>query len=271
MTGTRIVAVLMCLLVQQVGGLSAEEPVRLKVMTFNIYHGETMKGDFDLDRIARVISDADPDMVAMQEMDFLTKRARGYDLATELGWRTKMTSLFGRAMKYDGGEYGQAILSKHSFVSTRNVPLPHSEGREPRTALEARIQLPSGATIALVCTHLDHLRDETDRLMQARAIVEEFAGNAVPTILAGDLNALPESDTLALLREHWTPAHGDPPKPTHPSKNPRSKIDYIMFAPEERWRVIDLQVIADEVASDHCAVVAELELHVSMPSGDQAE
>ena len=45
-----------------------------------------------------------------------------------------------------------------------------------------------------------------------------------------------------------------------PSKAPRSKVDYIMFAPEERWRVIKLRVIADKIASDHCALVAELEL-----------
>ena len=258
--GMRLVAVLGCLLLQLVGGISAEEPVRIRVMTFNIYHGETMAGDFDLDRIARVIVDADPDMVALQEVDFLTDRARGMDLATELGLRTKMTPLFGGAMAYDGGEYGVAILSKYSFVASRNVGLPHSEGREPRTALEATVRLPSGDMIALVGTHLDHLRDEGERLMQARAIVEAFAGNTVPTILAGDLNAEPDSETLSILREHWTAAHGDSPEPTHPSKDPKRKIDYVMFAPEERWRVVELRVIVDDVASDHCAVVAELEL-----------
>lgn len=260
MFGSGLIAIVISLFAQGLDEPSAEEPIRLKVMTYNIYHGETMKGDFDLDRIARVILDEDPDFVALQEVDFLTRRARGYDLATELGWRTKMAPLFGRAMKYDGGEYGEAILSKHSFVSTRNVPLPHSEDREPRAALEATITHPSGATIALVGTHLDHLRDERDRLAQAQAIVKAFSKNALPTILAGDLNALPKSETLALLRRHWTAAHGDSPAPTFPSKAPRSKIDYIMFAPKDRWRVIELRVIADEIASDHCALVAELEL-----------
>ena len=195
MFGMGLIAIVVSFLAQGSEEFSAEAPVRLKIMTYNIYHGETMKGDFDLDRIARVILDEDPDMVALQEVDFGTRRARGYDLATELGWRTKMAPLFGRAMKYDGGEYGEAILSKHSFVSSRNVPLPHSEDREPRTALETIIALPSGATIALVGTHLDHLRDERDRLAQAQAIVEAFADNAVPTILAGDLNVYIFSDS----------------------------------------------------------------------------
>ena len=78
---------------------------RLRFLTFNIYHGATMKGDFDLDYIAGVIKRADPDLVALQEVDFLTRRASGVDLATELGWRLKMVSVFAPAMKYDGGEY----------------------------------------------------------------------------------------------------------------------------------------------------------------------
>ena len=51
-------------------------------MTFNIYHGETMKGDFNLDVIAKVINDANPDFVALQEVDHKTNRAKKYDLVT---------------------------------------------------------------------------------------------------------------------------------------------------------------------------------------------
>ena len=96
----------------------------VKVLSFNILHGATTKGDFDLDAIARVIKETNPDLVALQEVDFKTRRARNYDLATELGWRTKMAPLFGRAMKYDGGEYGEGVLSKYSFIATRNVATP---------------------------------------------------------------------------------------------------------------------------------------------------
>lgn len=58
------------------------EKVTLRVLTFNIYHGATMKGDFDLDVIARVISNTDPDLVALQEVDYKTARDGGLDLAT---------------------------------------------------------------------------------------------------------------------------------------------------------------------------------------------
>ena len=233
----------------------------VRVLTFNIYHGATMNGDFDLDYIARVISDADPDLVALQEVDFLTARAKGYDLATELGWRLKMAPLFARAMHYDGGEYGEAILSKFSFVTTRNVPLPFTGDREPRAAVEVTTVLPSGDTIAFIGTHLDHTGDDTDRILQVRMLNEVFAHGRYPSVLAGDLNAVPGSVPIGILEKSWGAAYDRcSPAPTYPSGNPVKKIDYVMFRPMEEWRVISAEVIQDSVASDHCAYLVVLEL-----------
>jgi len=142
----------------------------IKVLSFNILHGATTKGDFDLDLIAKVIIDADPDLVALQEVDFKTNRAKKYDLVTELGWRAKMVPIFAKAMNYDGGEYGEGILSKYTFLHSRNVALPYTPGNEPRAALEIVTILPSGDTIAFVGTHLDHLKDDKDRVAQVKKI-----------------------------------------------------------------------------------------------------
>ena len=233
----------------------------IKVLTFNILHGATTKGDFDLDAIAKVIKDVDPDLVALQEVDFRTNRAKKYDLVQEMAVRTKMVPLFGKAMDYDGGEYGEGILSKFSFIQTRNVPLPHSPGNEPRAALEVVVQLPSGDTVALVGTHLDHLRDPVDRIAQAKEIKKVFSQNSYPTILAGDLNAVPGSEPMNILMDHWTATdQKQPPSPTIPSDNPRKKIDYVMVHPADQWEVIETQVICDAVASDHCAYLVTLKL-----------
>ncbi|HKK76107.1 MAG TPA: endonuclease/exonuclease/phosphatase family protein [Saprospiraceae bacterium] len=233
----------------------------VKVLTFNILHGATTQGDFDLDAIAQVIIDAQPDLVALQEVDFQTNRAKKYDLVTELAWRTKLAPLFGRAMPYDGGEYGEGVLSRYSFLQTRNVALPHSPGKEPRAALEIQTILPSGDTIAFVGTHLDHTRDATDRIMQVEAINKVFVQNRFPTILAGDLNAVPDSRPIDILEEMWQGSYDKAnPAPTYSSDQPTKKIDYIMYWPRDRWRVLETQVIADPIASDHCAYLVTLEL-----------
>jgi len=233
----------------------------VKVLSFNILHGATTKGDFDLDAIAKVILDTDPDFVALQEVDYKTNRAKNYDLATELGWRTKMASIFGRAMYYDGGEYGEGVLSKHSFLSSRNVALPFIPGDEPRAALEITTVLPSKDTISFLGTHLDHLKEEDNRIMQAKKINQTFKSNNHPTILAGDLNAQPRSTTMNILESLWEGSYNkDNPESTYPSENPRKKIDYILFYPQHRWKVLDSKVICDTIASDHCAYMVTLQL-----------
>ncbi len=233
----------------------------VKVLSFNVLHGETTKADFDLDAIARVISDADPDLVALQEVDYKTNRAKKYDLATELGWRAKMAPVFGRAMYYDNGEYGEGLLSKYTFLQFRNVALPFTPGNEPRAAIEITIRLSSGDTIAFVGTHLDHLRDEKNRVAQVNKINEVFSKNKYPTILAGDLNAEPKSTPINILENIWGSSYDKfQPKPTYPSDNPIVKIDYVMFYPKNKWKVIETRVIQDSIASDHCAYLVTLEL-----------
>ena len=233
----------------------------VKVLSFNILHGATTNHDFNLDLIAQVIIDANPDFVALQEVDYKTNRAKKYDLVTELGWRSKMAPLFGRAMPYDDGEYGEGLLSKFSFLMTRNIALPYSSGNEPRAALEITSILPSGDTISFVGTHLDHLKVETDRIKQVKEINRVFSNNKYPTILAGDLNDIPGSTAMNILEEYWTSSYDkENIEPTFPSNKPTKKIDYVMYYPEDKWKVLSTEVIQDSIASDHCAYLVTLEL-----------
>jgi len=221
-------------------------------------HGETLRGDFNLEEIARVIWDADPDLVAMQEVDLYTGRTSERDLASELGLLTRMVPLFGKAMSFDGGEYGEGILSRYSFLSSKNHALPAQEGKEPRAALEVRVVLESGDSIALVGSHFDHT-GEVDRVNQAARVREILADIKLPVLLAGDLNASPESQTMEILFADLKPGDEDL-APTYPSEKPRIKIDYILYGPPERWRVLESRVICDTVASDHCALLSVFEL-----------
>ena len=237
-----------------------EERVTVKILSFNILHGKTTNGSFDLDIIANVIKKADADFVSLQEVDFKTNRAKKYDLPTELGCRTKMASVFGRAMYYDGGEYGEGVLSKYSFLSTKNVALPYTKGNEPRAALEITTVLKSGDTISFIGTHLDHLKDETDKIMQANAIIDSLGNTKLPTLIVGDLNATPDSKTIKILTKKFKkPNHKKAFEGTYPSKTkPTICIDHILFNMAKKWKVLDYEIVCENYASDHCIVVATL-------------
>ncbi|SIR31797.1 endonuclease/exonuclease/phosphatase family protein [Maribacter ulvicola] len=233
----------------------------VRVLSYNIYHGETVGLDkqFDLDELARIINDEKPDLVALQEVDFKTNRVLKKDLVTELGLRTKMQAIFGKAMSFDGGEYGEGVLSDYSFLSTKNHTLVVREGNEPRAALEVNVIIKSNDTIKFIGTHLDHTNIETDRIDQAKQINDLFAIDEVPTILAGDLNALPGSETMHVFYKYWKQSFLEN-VPTYPAQEPRDKIDYILFKPANRWRVLETKVIDEKLASDHRAILSVLEL-----------
>jgi len=256
-----IVGLLLFITIYAWSQMSVDSNRVLRILSFNILHGATTKGDFNLDVIAKVISEAKPDFVALQEVDYKTNRAKKYDLVQELGFRTNMTSLFGRAMYYDDGEYGKGILTKYTLLKSRVEALPYTADNEPRAALEIVTAINKKDTIAFIGTHLDHTKNENDRIDQALEINEIFLLNKYPTILAGDLNAEPGSKPINILEEIWTASYRvDSLINTYPSDYPVSKIDYIMFYPENRWRVLETKVIQDTLASDHCAFLVVLEL-----------
>ena len=241
-------------------GTKSRAPVRITFLTYNIYHGEDAEGGSNLDAVAVIINSLEPDLVALQEVDNKTRRAKGLDLTAELSRRTGMKGIFGKAMDYDDGGYGEAVLSRHPVLKIKNNPLPHTEKAEPRAALEVHIKLPGGMKMAFVGTHLDHQRDQGNRMMQANRIAELYENYKLPMILAGDLNAIPGSVPINLLLRQWSDVSPDDPQPTFPSVKPARKIDYIMYKPKSRWKVVELRVIDEKVASDHCPVLAVLEL-----------
>ena len=239
----------------------AQEPSTIRVLTYNVYHGETMKGNFDLDLISATIKSVNPDLVALQEVDVHTDRAMGMDIVTELAQRTGLIPTFGSAMPFSNGYYGVGILSKHPIVKSQNHKLPSKVGHEPRTALEIWVALKSKDTIRFVSTHLDNMDENSDRLNQAKFINQTFADKEsyAPTILAGDLNALPDSETMKIFYNHWQKSFTEN-TPTSPSSNPQSKIDYILYRPQDRWEVIATKVIQEPMGSDHLPVLSVLRL-----------
>ena len=244
------------------------EPFRLRVLTYNIHHGEGSDGRIDLERIARVISEQRPDLVALQEIDVKTRRSGGVDQAAELARLTGLHVAFGKAIDYQGGEYGQAVLSRFSIDSFRTHTLPGEPASEQRIAVEATVRpARNGPAVRFVGTHLHHLPPEANRLRQAAELNRLFIGDteSTPTILAGDFNAEPNSETMALLTARWTDVATQSDElgvrqATYPANAPRKRIDYVLLRPTGgTWRVIHARVIPETIASDHAPVLAVVE------------
>lgn len=228
------------------------------VLSYNTHHGEGTDGVLDLERIARVITDAGPDVVALQEIDEGASRTGGVDQASEYGLLTGMGHAFAPFMDFQGGRYGLAVLSKHPIVSSRVIELPPGKG-EPRSALAVEIAPPGKPVVMFVCVHFDWLDEDTERFAQAEALLAALGGQQ-GVIIAGDFNDTPGSRTIRAFEEAGfrivPPAAGD--GATFPSDGPTKRIDFVMHRPSFGF-VGTAEVLAEEVASDHRPVLAELE------------
>jgi len=229
-----------------------------RVMTFNIHHGEGLDGKLDLERIAAVIQQQGADIVSLQEVDKGLQRTARRDMPAELARLTGMTCVFSNNFATQGGEYGNAILSRFPVVSTTNHPLPKISANEPRGLLEARLQLPAGP-VRFMATHLDHRSIEEDRLAGVERIRQVIESDPqTPVIIAGDFNAAPNSETYrrltSFLTDAWTASTQDPGY-TIPATKPNRRIDYIFYrAP--RLQPGNPKVVATP-SSDHLPVVVE--------------
>ena len=242
------------------GGVWADPPARpatFRVLSYNIHHGRGTDRKIDLPRLANVIKDASPDLVALQEVDRKTRRSGGVDQAAELARLTGLHGKFARQLDYDGGEYGQAVLSRHPLGELTVHWLPGTPDRERRIAGAVRARA-GGRDLVFVTTHLHHQRPEF-REEQARRLNELFGDADGPVVLAGDLNATPGEKPLTLLSAKWAVAPAGPAHPTYPAGKPAKQLDYVLCRPAGRLRVVQARVIDEPVASDHRPVLAVLE------------
>ncbi len=228
---------------------------QLKLMTFNIYHGENRKGKIDLNVLAEIINKENPDVVGLQEVDFNTGRSGKIDIALELAYKTGMIPLFARAMNYDGGEYGIAILTKYSIIKSEVFNLTKFKNYEQRVALRVDVKIGED-TLAFLTTHLDYHEDDTLRFLQIKDLINIVKQIKYPLFLLGDLNDVPESRAIRLLSQQFE--MDKPALLSFPCPTPEKKIDYILKKTQE-WVLKNEYIVESENASDHCAVVAEFE------------
>lgn len=236
--------------------LAGEKPT-LRILCYNIHHGEGTDGQVNLLRQARVIRAADPDFVALQEVDDQTRRTGGVDQTAELARLTGLFGRFGKARDYDGGGYGQAILSRVPVEAGTVHSLPGMPGRERRIAFEVQLTL-EGRELTFVTTHLDH-QLPLDREQQATRLNELYGKSKRPVILAGDLNAVPDSKPLKILAEQWTVTSANRELLSFPADKPNRLLDYVLFRPTQAFRILDVQILDESVASDHRPVLVVLE------------
>lgn len=253
--------------------------------------------------IEQVLDAAAPDIICLQEV-WATRDEDGVEtsqlahLAERFGWQVVATE----PVWWNGRAFQNAIAARWPLTRVIDAALPGADGRPGhRRMVMAEVHTPWGDW-PVVSTHLDHRFDASAlRSAQLAALVEQVAAQrhtlpeydpmmALPVILGGDLNAVPDAEEIRRLTgrqpvpvpgwvfsDVWEQV-GEGPGATWRRENPHvatsawpdRRIDYLMVSwprPRPVGNPVVAQLIGDQPVdidgeqiwpSDHAGVLAEL-------------
>jgi endonuclease/exonuclease/phosphatase family metal-dependent hydrolase len=236
----------------------------VRAVTWNIHHA----GPRGLGAIAEALRAQDADLIALQEVDMGCARSGGVLQAQALGEALGMSWGFCRAIPFDGGDYGVALLVKPHLVGGRplrvttfRLPGGRLPGEEPRVLLGAR-----AGGLRVFVTHLDLF--EEVRRHQTEAIRAALSSNS-RVVLLGDFNESPQGPAVRRLvemglRDAWSEAHAAE-RTTAPPDRPQERIDLVLLGPGAGPAFGARAVETD--ASDHPLVVCDFSAFPPEPHG----
>ena len=157
--------------------------MQLKLVTYNIHRCIGTDRRHDPERVNRVLQEIRPDIVALQEVEYI----RTLD---ELGFMRQnpgFHKVLGPTMSLKKSRYGNALMTRYPVVAERKINLSYP-GQEKRGAIDVDIKC-QGRVIRVIATHLGlapiERRKQTKKLL---AVIDNPLTSQPVTILMGDMN-----------------------------------------------------------------------------------
>lgn len=230
-----------------------------RCVTFNIQLGFTLTQDpwnkdekgvsmEQVKRIAGLLKQADPDIIALQEVPRNRYNAEVKDFLEQLAGEMKMNFAFGSHGYNDPygiypvyGEWGIAILTKYRIQSIRNEQIEYVSKWEKRSLLDVVIETGPDEVMHVISLHL--LPSEEGILNSAKFLSKL----PDPVICMGDFNymgEIPEYSAIGFQDADSTyEKHG---------------IDRILYT-KSSFKCLELETLSDDFGiSDHNAHLAVL-------------
>lgn len=164
--------------------------MKVKILSWNIWVNGYIK------EITRFIKNSNADIVCLQEIKDDDHERDVISYLESLGYSYAFASTL-QTWK-DGKKYkhGLAVFSKYAIKNSRTFILSEEK---PRVAVRADIKIGT-QTLHVLSTHLIHTHQKQSEIQekQVRNLIESIPSKK--TILAGDFNATPESETIKLLK-----------------------------------------------------------------------
>ncbi len=244
--------------------IEQEQSTNLKIMSYNIRHGEGLDTVLDLSRSAKIIKSLALDLCGLQEVDNFCLRSDSIGQTDYLAQKTKMKGTFGKFMNFQGGEYGMATLSDKPFKSTKVLQLPNAK-YEPRSSIVHEVQIADGCNIVFANVHFDWINEKEGsyiRLSQAKVLMKYIDTLNKATIIIGDFNCTPDSPTMQYFAEQgFVFVQKGEDNLSFQGEN-KAEIDHVIYrnADNVNFKKKSVQLINEPTVSDHRPLIVELEV-----------
>jgi endonuclease/exonuclease/phosphatase family metal-dependent hydrolase len=241
----------------------------MKILTLNLRHNN----DFWEERkplVVDLIQEHQPDIIGFQEVWMPIQQAHLILDAVE----GTPYSIHVTPKQAHHGKEGVAIATRLPATDFESLNLPGGERVAQRLMITS-----DGQQICFVNTHLHHMpiESEVERLPQMQAILDWLNTISVPTIITGDMNTIPERETIRIAKARYNSAyeqvHGKEPDFTFPApliedtytEQPVT-IDYIFISPDT-LNATSAIIVGNQAQgtnpklspSDHCGIIAMIE------------
>ncbi len=236
----------------------------IKVASYNIHLGIGRDGVLRPESIADVITEIDADVICLQEV---SRTHGGFDMLAFLSAATHYQAIAGPTLVTAGGDYGNAILTRHApgEIQRWDLSVPKYE---PRGAI-AMLLNKDGWTLRIIATHLGLWPNERRKqIKKLIGIMQET--ESMPTVLMGDVNEwFLWGRPLRWLHRHFqeTPAPA-----TFPSRWPVFALDRIWVEPRPAMRQVAVHDSATaRMASDHLPITATIRFSANLAADLSAD
>ncbi|WP_161600885.1 endonuclease/exonuclease/phosphatase family protein [Teichococcus oryzae] len=230
----------------------------MKVATWNIHRGRGTAGPFRPNRIAEVIAEIRPDLIALQEAQHYLRRGTPMLDAARIEDETGLRPLPVVQRPDHQGWRSNLLLARRGARLLRGPIGLKLGGWEPRGAILAELDLGSGP-LRVIAAHLslgpERRRRQAEMLLQAA----RGDGSSLPVLLMGDLNEWREgASALGVLARRFAMP---PPLRSFPAFRPIWALDHILADPAAMLRQVAVHdTRLARRASDHLPLTARLEM-----------
>lgn len=232
------------------------------VATYNIHKFVGLDFKFRPERILKIISHLNPDILALQEVIISKKAHQSFPLH-ELAKFLKMKYLFAPTFETEDFLYGHALLTKFQIVKHHIYDIS-VKNKEKRSLLDVTLNN-AGAMIKCYSTHLGLSQGERNaQFEKIFFVINQFLKKNIyhKLILLGDFNQLKYNLTLKdKIKENFLHLNEEN---TFPSISPFFSLDQIWTNIHHHFNKHKKQVFRVEkswlarLSSDHLPLLTEL-------------